>query len=89
MHVEVRRGHSQTTEIHKFGGSIASAESNISIHEAINGFHGFYDDCINALGIYTILQEQGSCSKSDDIHCPAGKLHIMSTNVVVLTITIV
>ena len=73
MHIEVRRGHSQTNEIYRFGGSIESAESNISFHEAIHGFHGLYDSCISALGVYSILQDQGSCSENNT-HCPAGKL---------------
>ena len=73
MHIEVRRGHSLTNEIHKFGSSIESTESVVSFNEPIHGFHGFHDNCISALGVYSILQEQGSCSVND-IHCPAGKM---------------
>lgn len=74
MNVEVMRGRSQTNEIHRFGGSVESTESNISFHEPIHGFHGFYENCISALGVYSILQGQGSCSENDTL-CPAGKLY--------------
>ena len=73
MNVVVRRGHTQTNEIYRFGGSVDGAQSHISINEPIHGFHGFYGNCISALGVYSILQEQGSCSENDT-HCSAGTL---------------